>query len=73
MTNSHSFSVWTLLKVTSHSKDVTSWMRARSDGTHVNAIVPPSGVVKNEWMYQSAGILDKSSDRVRIHLRVGTS
>jgi len=60
MTNSHSFSVWTLLNVKSHSNEVTSWMRAKRDGTHVNMIVPPSGVVINEWMYQLAGSLDKS-------------
>jgi hypothetical protein len=60
MTISHSFSVCTLLKVTSHSNEVTSWIRAKRDGTHVNTIVPPSGVAINEWMYQLEGSLVKS-------------
>lgn len=60
MTSSHSFRVWTLLNVTSHSNEVTWWIRAKRDGTHVNTIVPPSGVFINEWTYRSEASLDKS-------------
>lgn len=60
MTISHSFSVWTLLNVTSHSNEGTSWIRAKRDGMHVNTIVPPSGVAMNEWMYRLEGSFVKS-------------